>query len=195
MKLSKKLFVAIAILFAAIQVNAQGGFKLGIKAGANLNKLDGASFEDKFSFGYHVGAFASIKLSTKFSIQPEVLFNQINVDTASTFRSVYAFNNIDKVKLGQISIPVLLSYNPNKIVSLQAGPMYSINTKRELTILQNGQQAFKSGDFSMLAGVQINLSGFNVYGRYNIGLSNLNDIDNREKWKSQSIQLGIGMKL
>ncbi len=188
-------FLAIIIASLAVTTAQAQGFKLGIKAGANLNKLDGSSFKDEFSFGYHLGAFAAIKVSNKISIQPELLFNQTNVDTSSKFSSVYAFNNVSKVKLGQLSIPLLLNYNPNKFLTLQAGPMYSINTKRELTLVQNGQQAFKSGDFSMLAGVQFNLGSINVYGRYNVGLTNLNDIDNRENWKSQSIQFGIGMKL
>ena len=47
----------------------------------------------------------------------------------------------------------------------------------------------------MLGGVQLNLGGFKVYGRYTIGLNSINDIDNKDKWKSQAIQLGVGFKL
>jgi hypothetical protein len=28
-----------------------------------------------------------------------------------------------------------------------------------------------------------------------VGLNNINDIDNRDKWKNQSIQLGVGFTL
>jgi hypothetical protein len=188
-----KLFSTAFLLTVILTANAQKDvFKAGLKAGANINKISGKSFEQQFSFGYQGGAFATIKLSKKFSIQPEVLFNQSNVDTSSKFSDVYAFNKINGVKLNQLSIPVLLNYNPNKFVSFQLGPQYSILMNRDKTFIANGQEAFKNGDFSMLAGLQLNIVKFRIYGRYAVGLSNLNDIDNKEKWKSQSVQLGVG---
>lgn len=165
---------------------------VGFKGGANINKLTGKSFDDEFSFGYHVGGFFSVGLGKKFAIQPEVLLNQINVDTSSTFSSVYQFKQISKVQLKYMSIPILLNYKPVKYLTLQAGPQFGILTNKSKTVLQNGQDAFKSGDFSMLAGAQVNISHLNIYARYAVGLSNLNDIDNREKWKSQSVQIGVG---
>jgi hypothetical protein len=190
----RKTFLTITAFVLVAIAHAQK-LQLGVKAGATLNKLDGASFKDKFAFGYHLGGFVKINLSKKLALQPEVLFNQTNVDTSSSFSSVYRFNNISKVQLSQLTIPLMLNYSPNKLITLQAGPQYAINTKKELTLLQNGQEAFKNGDFSLAAGVQINLGAWQVYGRYNVGLSNVNDIDNREKWKSQQVFLGIGMKL
>jgi len=64
---------------------------------------------------------------------------------------------------------------------------------KDNTLLQNGKQAFKNGDFSMLAGIQLNISKVRLYGRYGVGLSELNDIDNQDKWKSQTIHLGLGL--
>lgn len=190
---TKLLFLAIF----CISLNAANAQKLhiGFKGGANINKLTGKSFDDEFSFGYHVGGFFSVGLGKKFAIQPEVLFNQINVDTSSSFSSVYQFKKIDKVQLKYMSIPIMLNFKPVKYLTLQAGPQFGILTNKHKTTLQNGQDAFKSGDFSMLGGVQVNISHLNIYARYAVGLNNLNDIDNKEKWKSQSVQLGIGLTL
>ena len=47
------------------------------------------------------------------------------------------------------------------------------------TLLQNSQSAFKNGDFAMVAGAQINLKMLRIYGRYNIGMQNINDIDQK----------------
>jgi hypothetical protein len=66
---------------------------------------------------------------------------------------------------------------------------------QNVTLVQNGKEAFKKGDFSMLGGVQLKFSSFRVYGRYALGLSNLNDIDNKDKWKSQGFQLGVGLAI
>jgi hypothetical protein len=63
------------------------------------------------------------------------------------------------------------------------------------TLVQNGKDAFKKGDFSMVGGLQLNISKIKLYGRYVVGLSNINDIDNQEKWKNQTIQVGIGFSI
>ena len=168
---------------------------IGIKGGTNIGKLQGTPFSDEFSYGYHVGGYLAVGISDKFAIQPEVLFNQVNTDTSSSFSSVYKFNNIDKINLKYLTIPVLLNYRPVKLLTLQAGPQFGILMNKNETLLENGKQAFKSNNVSMLAGVQVNLMHLNIYGRYSIGLTNLNDVDDQEKWKSQGFQLGIGLHL
>lgn len=191
----KTKFVILAFLCITFGEASAQKLHVGIKGGANINKLTGKSFNDQFSFGYHVGGFFSVGLGKKFAIQPELLFNQINVDTAGAYSTVYQFNKVSKVKLKYMSIPILLNYKPVKYITLQAGPQFGILTNKNKTLVQNGQAAFKSGDFSMLGGVQVNISHLNIYARYAVGLSNLNDIDNKENWKSQSIQIGLGLTL
>lgn len=189
-----KLIILAIFCITASAANAQK-LHIGFKGGANVNKLTGKSFDDQFSFGYHVGGFFSVGLGKKFAIQPEILFNQINVDTSSSYSAIYQFNKVDKVQLKYMSIPILLNYKPVKYLTLQVGPQFGILTNKSKTLVQNGKDAFKSGDFSMLGGLQVNISHLNIYARYAVGLSNLNDIDNKEKWKSQSIQLGVGLTL
>lgn len=193
-----KLFLSTAFMIIASFSFAQG-IKLGIKGGANVGKIDGKSFKEEFKYGYHIGGFAELKVGKKFSIQPEVLWNQVNTDTSNSFRTLYKdavdFNKLSNVKLGYISIPILLSYKVANILSLQAGPQFGILVDKGRTTLQNGTDAFKKGDFSLLGGAQINISHLRIYGRYNIGLANLNDIDNKDKWKSQGFQVGVGLAL
>jgi len=187
---SKLLTLAIFCLFATIPAFAQ--FKVGVKVGADIHKLDGRSFTDEFSFGYHLGGFAEIDLGKKFSIQPELLFSQVNIDTSSKFSDIYQFDSLTKIQLKYLSIPLLLNFKANKILSFQAGPQYSILMNADNTLVENGKNAFKNGDFSLLAGLQINISSVKVYGRYAVGLSNINDLGSQEKWKNQKVQLGIG---
>ena len=187
----KLIIVALSIIiFSSAQAQK---FQFGIKGGANINKLTGESFKDKFSYGYHLGGFAEIGLGKKFAIQPEVLFNQYNVDTATKFNQLYSSLKDDQ--LSYLSIPILLNFKANKLLTLQAGPQFGILMSKDNNLLQNGQAAFKAGDFSMLSGVQLNLSAFKLYARYAVGLNNLNDIDNKDEWKSQSIQIGLGLKI
>lgn len=166
---------------------------LGIKAGASINKITGKTFKEEFTYGYHLGGFVTIGLGEKLSVQPEVLFNQFKTDTSSSFSSVYQFNKVNNIKLNYLSIPILLNYNLGKSVALQAGPQFGILIDENKKLLQNGEAAFKNGDFSMIGGLQLKLSSFSLYGRYVIGLAEIDNIGDSDKWKSQSIQLGIGI--
>jgi len=193
-----KLFsLAAAVLFSSV-VLAQ--FHIGAKAGTNIIKVDGKSFKDEFRFGFHLGGFMEIRLNDKLVLQPEVLFNQYSTTLDSNFKNIYQ-NLINasaqsKVKLGYLSIPVLLNYKLiGSFLSLQAGPQFSVLMSKNKTLLQNGNEAFKNGDFSMVGGVQVKLAAFRINGRYVVGLSNINDIDNQDEWKSQGFQVSVGIAL
>jgi hypothetical protein len=191
---TKIIFLAIGLCF--LTTSFSQGLNFGIKGGASINKLTGKSFKEEFSFGYHLGAFATLKLGGKLALQPEVLFNQINVDTASNYSAVSpTFNKVKDVQLKYLSIPVLLNYNLSNLFALQVGPQFGILIDQNKDMLQNGEDAFKKGDFSMVGGLQLKLLKFIIYGRYVVGLSDISDVSNSGEWKNQSIQLGVGIAL
>jgi Outer membrane protein beta-barrel domain len=189
-----KLFTLALLLFIGSSVFSQS-FSFGIKGGANLGKISGQAFKDEFTLGYHAGAFASIGLGRKFAIQPEVLFSQVNVDTTTNFSDVYAFKNINKVQLKYLSIPILLNYKIARILTLQAGPQFGILLDKNKDLLQNGQDAFKQGNFALAAGLQLNLLKLRIYGRFIGGQTDINNFGGNDTWKTQSIQLGVGIAL
>lgn len=192
-----KLSVLLAFVLVAQASMAQ--FHLGIKGGANITKMDGQSFRDEFRYGYHLGGFAEIGLGGKLSIQPEVLFNQYQTRVDSSFSSVYQnavnFSDYKDIKLNYLTIPIMLNYNVGKLLTLQAGPQFGILIDQNKNLIQNGKAAFKSGDFSLAGGAVINISALRLIGRYFVGLNNVSDIQNQNKWKSQGFQLGIGLAL
>jgi hypothetical protein len=195
MKLKSLALLTIASTLTAASF-AQG-FHVGVKAGANIFKVDGTSMKDEFNFGYNLGAFAELGLSDKVAIQPEVMWNQTNYRTGTRFSDVYGIEgqNDVKGKLNYLSIPVLLNYNLAKFFTLQAGPQFGILLNQDESLFNNGKEAFKKGDFSMLGGVQLNLGSLKIGGRYVVGLSNINDIDNKEKWKNQGFQVYLGTRI
>ena len=192
---TKLAIMAIALL--TMQA-ASAQFRLGAKAGANLVKVDGKSFKDEFRYGYHLGGFAEIGVTKKLTIQPEVLFNQYSTTLDSSFKSVYQNvinSNQSHVKLNYLSIPILLNYRLIGPIYLQAGPAFSVLIDQNKNFLQNGGDAFKKGDFSMIGGAQVRIAKLYLSGRYVVGLANINDIDDKDKWKSQAIQLSVGLSL
>jgi hypothetical protein len=198
MKMKTKLLsLALASLFSTA---AMAQFHIGAKAGANVTKVNGKSFSDEFRYGYSLGGFLEVRLSNKFVLQPEVLFNQYSTSVDSNFKNIYqnAVNSSDqrKVKLNYLSIPILLNYKLiGSFLSLQAGPQFSVLMNSNKTLLQNGGEAFTKGDLSMLGGVQVKIAALRINGRYAIGLNNLNDIDNQNKWKSEGFQVSVGIAL
>ncbi len=170
------------------------GLTFGIKAGANLGKISGQSFKDEYNLGYHAGAFATLG-GGKWSLQPEVLFNQVNTDTATNFNQITQLHNVGQIQLQYLSIPVMVNYNLSNLFSIQAGPQFGILIDKSKNLVQNGKEAFKSGDFSLAAGLQLKLLKFRVYGRFVGGLTDLNNLENNDTWKVQMIQLGIGLAL
>ena len=194
---TKLFFLAAFLIFSSA---AMAQFNIGVKGGVNISKVDDKAFRDEFTYGYHLGGFAEVGLGKRLKIQPEVLWNQLNTRADTAFRNIYSnaldFSNYKDVKLNYLSIPILLNYKLlGNFLSLQAGPQFGVLINQDKNLLQNGGEAFKSGDFSMLAGVQLKLSAFRVTGRYAIGLKNINDIDNQDQWKSQGFQLSLGLAL
>jgi hypothetical protein len=201
-----KYFACLLIAFTCLLQTTQAqSFKLGVKVGGNMNKIEGQSFNDGFKFAYHAGAFAEINFNKKWGIQPEVLWNQMG-GVPSNFQTVYGtatnvsisslFSGDNVFRLDYLSIPILLRYTTvGGLFTFNVGPQFGIVLQQDKTLIQNGQDAFKSGDFSMVAGLQLNLLMLRIYGRYNIGLTNINNIDKSDKWTSQQLQVGLGIKL
>ncbi|MDE3124826.1 MAG: porin family protein [Bacteroidota bacterium] len=188
--MKKIIAFSLAYFCFAAMVHAQG-FRAGIKAGGNLTKIDGETFNQGFQLSYQVGGFAEIDFNKKWGIQPEVLWSQSATKSAS-FTTIFPPDQ--NIKLDYLTIPVLLRYNIDKLITLNAGPQFGILLNKNDNLIINGQNAFKSGDFAMVGGVQLNFNVLRIYGRYAVGLNNLNDLSNQNNWKSQQIQLGIGLK-
>lgn len=187
------LFTALLITQAMM---AQ--FHLGIKGGANITRVDGKSFKDQFRYGYHLGGFMEIRMGNKFVLQPEVLFNQYATKLDSNYKNVYedVFGGNSNIKLNYLSIPILVNYKLiGSFMSLQVGPQFGVLLDQNKTLLQNGGDAFKKGDFSMLAGVLFKVGPMRINGRYAVGLNNISDITDDGKWKSQGFQVSVGLAL
>ncbi|HUQ65514.1 MAG TPA: porin family protein [Flavitalea sp.] len=173
------------------------GFHVGLKGGANMYKIEGKSFSEEFNYGYNAGLFTEINFSKHIGIQPEILWNQSQTKTTSKFKDMYnnGVSELKGVTLNYLSIPLLLNLSPSRFITFQAGPQFGVLLNKDQNLLQNGKSAFKTGDLSMLGGVQLNLGGFKLGGRYTVGLTNINDIDNQDKWKNQGFQLYAGFRL
>lgn len=206
-RIGHRLFHLISPLFLALLfapgAQAQYGqnsekapnfLQFGAKAGLNMGKITGAGFDDAFRSSYHVGGFVRLNIASFLGIQPEVIFSQSQARTVTSFNQTYpgSVSELQTVKLNHLSIPLLLNLG-GKRLSVQVGPQYSRLLRQDRTLLQNGRDTFREGEFSGVAGLWAQLGPLNLSGRYIVGLSNLNDITDQQRWRSQNIQLGAGI--
>ena len=196
----RKFIKPLSLFFFAIALSTftfAQGFHVGLKGGVNMYKIEGKSFNEEFKHSYNAGLFTEINFSPKVGIQPEIIWNQAQTQTSTRFKDLYndGIKELKGVTLNYLSIPLLLNLSPSRLITFQAGPQFGVLINKDQNLLQNGKNAFKSGDLSMLGGVQINLGGFKLGGRYTVGLTNINDIDNQDKWKNQGFQLYAGFRL
>ena len=193
--MKKSIFLSFFLLiFIVIGARAQF-FDLGVKAGANIFKIGGQSFSQQFRFGYTLGGFVNLNLSKKWGIQPELLWSQTNTQTSDNFNMIYGGVTGQDISLNYLSVPILLTYRPIPLLSFQAGPQFGMLITQNSNLFDNGKNAFKKGDFSILAGAQLNLGHLIAGARYMIGLTNIDDIDNQDNWKSQGFQIYVGFKI
>ena len=191
-----QFFLPLLLITLSVMNTQAQGFHIGVKAGANIFKLDGQSYDNEFKFGYNVGAFSEINFTKHIGIQPEVMFNQTNYKTGNQFSDIYG-GNADNYegKLNYLSIPILLNIRPIPFLSILVGPQYGILLNNNEHLPGQAKNAFKSGDFSMVGGAQLNLAGFKLGARYVIGLTDINDLGDEEKWKNQGFQVYAGFRL
>jgi hypothetical protein len=78
---------------------------------------------------------------------------------------------------------------------LQLGPQFGSLLNQHVDNLNTDRNIFKKSDFSAVGGLWIQLPLVNLGGRYEIGLNNINDIDNSEKWRNQAFTIFVGITL
>ncbi len=176
-------------------------FRVGAKAGVNINKISGQSYKDGFNYNFQAGVFFQFNFSNRFGLQPEVNFVQSSSEFSNDANDIYSDlflgGSQKKSKLNYLEVPVLLNINvgESKRVKLQIGPSYGGLLKQTTDSLKNNGNLYKNAEWAAIGGVFIQLPLVNIGARYKMGLTDLNAYDNRQSWKSQSIQVFVGITL
>src|SRR5688572_14849441 len=135
--------VALPILFCFVIDNAmaQAQVALGLKGGLNFAKLNADDFSTKNRTGYHIGAFATFKL-TKIAIQPELIFSQQGSEVKNP-----SLGNVES-NFSYINIPVMLKIYLVGGLNLQVGPQFGFLTSAEIDD-EDVKNEMKNSDLSV----------------------------------------------
>lgn len=192
----KKLAVTLFFVAVSAYTFAQE-FAIGIKGGPNFANIDTeASLADNYDSrtGFHLGAFVQFR-GERVGIQPEILFSQ----QGSTLK--YSGQPDIKSNFSYMNIPVVLKLYTIAGINLQVGPQIGFLTTAEVDD-EDVKDELKKTDFSLALGVGWDLPfGLTVDGRYNWGLSDINDSVGQGSGasvgtiKNQVWQISVGYKL
>ena len=200
----KKITLSIVAVLAFGFANAQE-VKFGAKAGLNVSTLTGDVNDASSRVGFHVGGFAEIKLSDKFSVQPELLYS---AQGAKFETSGAGFSEEDKFNLAYLNVPVMAKYYVAEKFSLEAGPQigFLLSAKNDFSYSDSGESesgkvdikdGFKSIDFGVNFGAGYDFTeNLSVGVRYNLGLSNIAEkVEGSDaKVKNSVFSLSVGYK-
>ncbi len=192
----KKIFslalVAMLVGGTAFAQHSAQKVSFGLKGGLNVSTLNnskdnGTDFKTKL--GFNAGALAHIHLAPQLGLQPEIYYSAqgAKYDVGSTE---------GKVKLGYINVPVMIQYMFDNGFRLQAGPQvgFLINAKNEIGSVESDiKDNLKKVDFGITAGLSFvePSSGVGIDARYNLGLSDINDVDPGYKTTNRGFQVGL----
>ncbi len=175
-------------------------FHIGAKAGININRIQGQSYSSGFNYNYLLGGFMQFNFG-RFGLQPEINFvqssSEFSKDATNIYDDLFRGGGQKSAKLNYIKVPLLLNINigESKHVKVQLGPQFGGLLKQTVDSLKSNKNIFKTSDVSAVGGFWFQLPFVNLGARYELGLSNVNDVDNKEKWKSQAFTVFVGFTL
>jgi hypothetical protein len=195
------LFLLVSFSDASFaQADKESFFRLGAKAGVNINKINGKLYRDAFNYNFQAGVFAQFNITSKIGIQPEVNFVQTQSEYTDDANTIYddlvGGGKQHTAKLDYLEIPLLLNINigPTRKVKLQLGPAYGGLLKQTTDSLRNGVNSlYKNGEWSAIGGLWIQLPFINLSARYKLGLTDVSNLNPTQTWKNQAIQVSVGI--
>jgi len=199
-----KLFLSLAVTVSTL-VLAQENTKpssspvsFGLKAGFNLSRV--SSDYAEFKAGFNGGAFVNIPVSSKFSVQPEVIYNGLGAQhyTYYYYSDYYAYY-VDytdaRLNLDYISVPVMLQYNILPELYVEAGPQFGFLVGTHVRV--NGESVkvkkdYEGFDFGIGLGVGYYFTpNIGITGRYTAGITDILKNNPGSSVSNNAFQIGM----
>lgn len=204
----KRVLLMLAMVLVAAGANAQQNAQpkekrvhFGLKAGMNFSGLDGEGIQSSMQQGLDAGVFAEVTLSKKWEFAPELYYSLHSLKRTSDFQSRYYEGGLvssdEKIKLHYISLPLLMRFHVSSVIAVEAGPQYNLLAYEDDNLMKDSKPAFKKSELAVAAGATLTLEKFRIYGRYMLGISDVNNIGASKgyTWNSRQLQIGIGLQI
>ena len=166
--MKKLLVLSIITVFGLINSVKAQNIDFGLKGGLNIANISGGDVDRNNLFTFHIGGFTELHINEKFSIQPELFYTRQGSET----------ENMLKVKIDYLAIPLLAKYYLADKFSIEAGPQISflINDKIKFndSSIPDAETDAASFDFGLNLGFGYDVStNMFVQARYNFGITTI----------------------
>lgn len=186
----KKIILTVAAVCAFGFTQAQE-VKFGAKAGVNYSTFAGDVSGYDSKVGFQVGAFAEIKISDKFAVQPELMYSTLGAkfdELGTTITQTADY----------IVVPVMAKYYVAESFSLEAGPqigfLMSAKLKADGDSVDN-KDVYNSTDFGVNVGAGYDFTeNISAGVRYTHGLSNITKDSGSDKVMNNNFALALAYK-
>lgn len=190
----KKISLLTFLVMAGFAMQAQN-VNLGLKGGLNLstwsNNNSGVGYKNRP--GFHAGLTAQVNVNPHFAIQPEVVY--------SSQGTKYTIGDQEhNLSLNYVNIPLMLQAKVGGGLYAQAGPQIGFLMSTSDKVNDVETNFFSTDDFKrtdVAIGFGLGYSGVSPIGvdaRYNLGLTNINDVGNNSI-KNNVLQIGLTYRL
>ena len=131
-------------------------------------------------------------------IQPEINFVQTSAEQSDDITVIYddlfLGGTQKKAKLDYLKFAGLLNIDlgPSQRVKLQLGPQWGMLLNEAVDSLKTPQDVFKKSEFSVLGGIMLQLPLIHIGTRYEIGLTDINGIDNQDQMEKPGMAVFCG---
>ena len=168
----KKILGAVALVVFSLACNGQ---RFGLKGGVNISSVSSDSWDSKNSkIGFYTGAYMKAYVNQYFSIQPEILYNNLGVKYETNKTS-------HTIGLNYIAMPIMFQFEPIPKFYLEAGPQFGLlvgsRNKYESgnkTIIEIDKNAYNDFDLNVGLGAGYNINGrIGITARYLVGLTDI----------------------
>ena len=177
-------FILIAVMFLLTLATSAQNIQFGIKAGVNLADVEISSGNDyETRVAMHLGGLAHIHITKEFAFQPELVYSMQGGESGDV-----------KLQLTYLNLPLLAQYMVNYGFRLETGPQFGFLLSAESKVGEvevDVDDEVSGIDFSWVFGLgYIFPSGIGIDTRFNVGLSNISDIDDF-KAHNRVFQVGL----
>lgn len=171
--MKKILFVVALSLVAILESHAQVSFKPGLRGGLNLSKI--TQSESSFKADFYIGAYGELKLGKLYTLQPEIIYTNQGGKDVQTHSYNYETNQTtveyETITLSYVSVGMINKFNFNDKVNFHLGPLFDIQTGRN--IYSNSEV-----DIAFIAGLGYNVTNnLAIEGRIKKGLVDVLESD------------------
>ncbi len=187
----KKLCILVIMSNAILAASAQKGgthTEFGVKGGlniANVSVENTTNPDSKVSF--YLGGLAHIHLDKQFALQPELFFS------GQGYKQTQSGTDY-KTSLNYINLPVLGQFMFGEGFRIETGPQAGVLVSAKTKVNGNSvdvKDNIKTFDFSWVFGAgYLTESGFGVDARYNLGISDINDVSS-DKVSNRVFAVGV----